>query len=551
MSCEVRSGGAVLSSYPCGVYRKVDDNRSCRRDGFCGDAERHTLFWLNVRRKTDRHTQNRSARYVERTWITLKRYERNSFGLGSFLKKEPSLLGPRQQASLGSTLSVCHSSPCLQTSQANMEASVVFPPQTVSGMVQLDKGAFQKTITVPHVTLKSNIMNSAFKCLKKYMLKLEKLKPVQDCDDDSEKKEMLLNPTLVTSFEDLQKQLGELVGESKPTFAYRDITVGYDNWKAEDILKAVLPANQEGAQSYSVVGHILHLNLRDHLMPYKTLIGQVYLDKEFSDGGSRWSRGHCGYREGERLLLRVDFARVYWNPRLSTEHGRVAGRLFHGDVLYDVMAGVGPFAIPAGRKKCHVLANDLNPDSYDALVKNCTKNKVQDRVKCFNMDGHDFIKTVLKADLLERWKDPDFVGSVHITMNLPALAVTFLTSFQGLMYNVEVPEDVAKPIVHVYMFTKDTAEDIAIGQVAENLGYAQKSRQVLEDSGLGSEESKVCEKFKSRRSYEGLRKHIQQVVHVRQVAPNKAMMRVSFELPLEVLMEEECEEPRCKKMKTS
>ncbi|KAG0719040.1 Fucose mutarotase [Chionoecetes opilio] len=60
MSCEVRSGVAVLSSYPCGVYRKVDDNRSCRRDGFCGDAERHTLFWLNVRRKTDRHTQNSS-----------------------------------------------------------------------------------------------------------------------------------------------------------------------------------------------------------------------------------------------------------------------------------------------------------------------------------------------------------------------------------------------------------------------------------------------------------------------------------------------------------
>ena len=59
MSHEVRSGGAELSSYPCGVYRKVDDNRSCRRDGFCGDAERHTLFWLNVRRKRDIYTQNR------------------------------------------------------------------------------------------------------------------------------------------------------------------------------------------------------------------------------------------------------------------------------------------------------------------------------------------------------------------------------------------------------------------------------------------------------------------------------------------------------------
>ncbi len=35
----------------------------------------------------------------------------------------------------------------------------------------------------------------------------------------------------------------------------------------------------EGCTSYSRVGHIVHLNLRDHLLPHKTLIGAVLLDK--------------------------------------------------------------------------------------------------------------------------------------------------------------------------------------------------------------------------------------------------------------------------------
>lgn len=46
------------------------------------------------------------------------------------------------------------------------------------------------------------------------------------------------------------------------------------------------------------------------------------------------------------------------------------------DVVADVMAGVGPFAMPASKRGCGVLANDLNPESYKYLSVNIKNNRV-------------------------------------------------------------------------------------------------------------------------------------------------------------------------------
>jgi tRNA (guanine37-N1)-methyltransferase len=50
------------------------------------------------------------------------------------------------------------------------------------------------------------------------------------------------------------------------------------------------------------------------------------------------------------------------------------------DVVADVFAGVGPFAIPAAKKGCAVLANDLNPNSYKFLQVNIKDNNVNNTV---------------------------------------------------------------------------------------------------------------------------------------------------------------------------
>src|SRR5690242_18314861 len=74
--------------------------------------------------------------------------------------------------------------------------------------------------------------------------------------------------------------------------------------------------------------------------------------------------------------FKFDYSKVYWNTRLQTEHKRLVDLFNPGEVVCDVMAGIGPFAVPAGKKGVFVWANDLNPESYEAMKWAINKNKV-------------------------------------------------------------------------------------------------------------------------------------------------------------------------------
>lgn len=73
----------------------------------------------------------------------------------------------------------------------------------------------------------------------------------------------------------------------------------------------------------------------------------------------------------------MDYSKVYWNSRLQGEHDRLVSQFKAGDIVCDVFAGIGPFALPASKNKsCWVFANDLNPVSYKYLCENISLNKV-------------------------------------------------------------------------------------------------------------------------------------------------------------------------------
>lgn len=208
----------------------------------------------------------------------------------------------------------------------------------------------------------------------------------------------------------------------------------------------------------------------------------------------------CAQVKENGVTYEFDFSGVYWNPRLSTEHQRVVQLLKRGDAVFDVFAGVGPFSVPAARLGADVFANDLNPESYRWLKHNCKLNKVESKVRVFNLDGREFIRGPLRQELPALLRART---SVHVVMNLPALALDFLDAFRGLVQQ-ESSCDQSMPTVHCYGFSKD--------------GDPQQDMVDRASRSLGVPLGQRCS-----------------VHFVRNVAPNKDMMCVRFTLPKEVL----------------
>ena len=204
-----------------------------------------------------------------------------------------------------------------------------------------------------------------------------------------------------------------------------------------------------------------------------------------------------------------DFSQVYWNSRLHTEHERIVKMVKKSDTILDVFAGVGPFAIPACKKGCILYANDLNPSSYSSLCENAKVNHVSDRLKAYNMDGREFVQVVthkLVTSALQRGLSSEEKVYSHVIMNLPGSAIEFLDSFEGLF--TPIPQGlrsaVQLPTIHCYCFSKsEFPEEDALRMVERKLSVH-------------------------------LRRDTYTVSKVRDVAPSKLMMRVSFTLPAEI-----------------
>ncbi|XP_011306381.1 tRNA (guanine(37)-N1)-methyltransferase isoform X2 [Fopius arisanus] len=398
------------------------------------------------------------------------------------------------------------------------------PPSSVKGMTFLKREEFTYVVDVPYVQLTKVSQKEFMAVIKKYLLKLRRWKPVQQMED---RLIVYLNPEVVESFEDFDEKAREILKKYTDVIEKKRITINYENWTADTILGAVIPEDIGVPTSFTKVGHILHLNLRDNQLPFKRVIGEVYLDfvphtrvvvnkinsidTEFRNFSMEVLAGDGNtittVKEND-CKFTFDFAKVYWNSRLITEHKRLLEYMEKGDVLYDVFAGVGPFSVPAARKGVTVLANDLNPESYKWLQVNSADNKTKG-LSCFNKDGRDFLREDVKRNLLERRRECS-TGCEHITMNLPALAVEFLDVFREWMDREEIQKVLRNPpLVHLYCFIK--------AQKASDFKKLVKKQVELH---LEAELSESVVKI---------------IHHVRNVAPNKEMMRVSFYLTEEIM----------------
>src|SRR5919201_274452 len=171
----------------------------------------------------------------------------------------------------------------------------------------------------------------------------------------------------------------------------------------KNVLSSIL-APDEVTQVYSAfdqMGDIIIIKIPNDLMQKKKLIADTILanvktaktilaqvspvkgdyrvrDLEFVAGENRTI---TEYKE-HACRFKVDVARTYFSPRLSTERQRIAQMVQDDETIVNMFAGVGTYSIVIAKanKTCRVYSIDSNAVASELCEMNAKLNKVQDRV---------------------------------------------------------------------------------------------------------------------------------------------------------------------------
>jgi tRNA (guanine37-N1)-methyltransferase len=469
------------------------------------------------------------------------------------------------------------------------------PPKN-EGMLVLDKEKFNKELTVTAIKIDVKKSSLFMKTLADHLLNMKRYQNIiedpeyvppnveQDATNKKRKKNnsptkyILLSPDIKQDLSNLPEDKQKFIKEECIEVKSYTFIVDYEYWSTDDILRSIIPEEYQIPGSFETVGHIAHLNLREEYLPYKKIIGEIILDKNkhIKTVVNKTGKIDNTFRFFEMELLagvwdmnaelkesnctfQFDFSKVYWNSRLQGEHERLVKKFKRNEFICDVMAGVGPFALPAAKNKGSIVfANDLNPKSYEYLKKNVENNKLVNKVFSYNEDGRDFIKNSLKylndksiqEKIIEQRKK-DKIESLrkkfkkqnikninrnnekekiednsenifktengtpilfqHYVMNLPAIAIEFLDAFRGIFRDYKDKIKIEQfPTIHCHCFSAAKDRHAEIKSRVENaLGHA------LDE------------------------KYIKEIYFVRSVAPSKDMYCISFVLPPEVAFMDE------------
>ncbi|XP_047946212.1 tRNA (guanine(37)-N1)-methyltransferase 2 isoform X2 [Salvia hispanica] len=443
----------------------------------------------------------------------------------------------------------------------------------------LDEKVFDVELNLLALRVPREHCKLATRILNGHLLDRPRIKPVTE-DPTSDKNRYMLLSEKIKSPELSEIPAGK-VDELKELFEIQvvpySMTLGYSYWGADHILKQILPPGLDVPSSFETIGHIAHLNIPDELLPYKDVIAKVIYDKNYpriktivNKVGSITNEFRVPKFEvlaGDSDMVtevkqygatfKLDYSLVYWNSRLEHEHLRLISKFHTGDVVCDMFAGIGPFAIPAAQKGCQVYANDLNPDSVRYLNINAQTNKVSDLVRAYNLDGRKFISSLMEVpssdtclvsnkENLKTSEEEDMPHNTqikleessltengngssagncvperkkrnlnkhvtgsrpfsakpwehidHVIMNLPASAIHFLDSLRGVINRKYWKGSL--PWIHCYCFIRSNETEDSIKLIAEAAVGASIKDPIFH--------------------------------RVRDVAPNKAMFCLSFRLP--------------------
>ena len=188
-------------------------------------------------------------------------------------------------------------------------------------------------------------------------------------------------------------------------------------------------------RAIDLVGEVAIIEIPPELEEYKRIVGEAILQthkhvktvlaKMSAVKGTKRLRDYeviAGLGETETVhkehgcIYHLDVRKVYFSPRLSFEHKRIASQVKARETVVDMFAGVGPFSILIAKthRDVKVYAIDVNPDAVRYLERNVIANGVLDRVVPILGDAKKVIRKKLHG-IADR-----------VIMNLPEKALRFI-----------------------------------------------------------------------------------------------------------------------------
>lgn len=183
----------------------------------------------------------------------------------------------------------------------------------------------------------------------------------------------------------------------------------------KEVLRSVL-SPEETLHVYSAfdqIGSIVVIKIPDAISDKKLVIAQAILDNiktaksvfaQVSAVQGEFRVRDLEFLAGENTTLteyrehgcrfRVDVAKTYFSPRLSTERLRIAEMVQDNESIVNMFGGVGTYSIVIARANttCSVYSIDSNADAAELCAVNAKLNKVQDRVESICGDAAKVIK---------------------------------------------------------------------------------------------------------------------------------------------------------------
>jgi tRNA (guanine37-N1)-methyltransferase len=219
---------------------------------------------------------------------------------------------------------------------------------------------------------------------------------------------------------------GALDRTAKPRREGDAILLPLITWREGAVMSSFLPVpEREELPRHELIGGIAVMQEQDmdgaarimdsrpnlHTILYATseVAGQ-YRTKSYTVlAGTQTTRTEV-IEHGARLT--IDLSAAYFSARLATERQRIAGLVADGEVVLDMFAGVGPFAIALSRRAALVVAADINPMAVELMLENVVRNKVRNIIPMLADARH-------LAGIIP-WKFD------RIVMNLPKSGESFL-----------------------------------------------------------------------------------------------------------------------------